>query len=170
MEGGSAIPPQVPAAHRIHLDTCYVRPVLLDWDQDPDALDAARGLVYGSAAGSLAVSLPSLGEVLVTALREPFGRSLGRTDPLQRARELVHQGRIGICGFGTHQSDSGYLECVNELRTADYELETSDALIVSAALCCSECDQFYTNDGAILRSRVIRKAADDRNVRIINPS
>lgn len=170
MAGGAIIPERTPATHRIHLDTCYVRPVLLDWDKDKDVKDAARELIFGQASGSLAVSMVSLGEVMTTAARDaPRGLEAVK-DPLTRLQELEVEGRIAICGPGHARPDSGFLSCVNQLHTDDERLDPIDVLIVSAALCCQDCDQFYTNDSVLLNSTTIRKAAELRGVKIVNPA
>jgi hypothetical protein len=107
---------------------------------------------------------------MVTAARDLREGQPEVKNPLTRLRELVFEGRVGICGPSHNLPESGFLTCVEELRSLDDRLDPTDILIVSAALCCQGCDQFYTNDRVMLNSSVLRKAAEIRGVRIINPA
>lgn len=127
-------------------------------------------MVFGLASGSLAVSMVSLGEVMTTAARDVPRGLADVKDPLTRLQELEVEGRIAICGPGHTRPESGFLSCVNELHTADERLDPTDVLILSTALCCQDCDQFYTNDSVVLNSTTLRKAAELRGVRIVNPA
>jgi hypothetical protein len=106
---------------------------------------------------------------MVTAARDIREGQSGVKDPLARLRELVLDGRLGVCGPSHNLPESGFLACVEELRSGDDRLDPTDILIVSAALCCEACDQFYTDDRVMLNSSVLRRAAEVRGVRIINP-
>jgi hypothetical protein len=141
----------------------------LDWDKDGDVREAARGLVFGTAPGDLAVSIPALGEVLATGTRDFPEESEQVEDPLRRLRELESIGRLSVCGPGHHTPDTGYLACVRELHELDDRLDPTDVLILAAALCCQGSVLFYTNDVPILNSTVVRRAAESRGVKIVNP-
>lgn len=114
--------------------------------------------------------MAALGEVMTTATRDLPRDFEPAKNPLTHLQDLVDGKRIAVCGPGHSRLEGGFLACVNELHSVDKFLDPTDVLILSAALCCPDCEQFYTNDSVILKSTTLRKAAESRGIKIVNPA
>ena len=153
MAGGPLIPHQAPRAHLIHVDTCYARPILLNWDADRDILRAARKLTHRrDESPPPTIGEVALGEVFLTIARDAEDGLISLSianDSSRRLVEALRHDQLRLCGFGAHSSGDA-LRISAELREEDNRLTFTDSLIAATALACEDCTSFYTNDPALL--------------------
>jgi hypothetical protein len=169
MGGGAKISRSAPRTHAVHLDTCYARPILLDWDTDPDILDTARNLVYRKRVPPPTVSLATLGEVLVTVSNSAFGKRIpaGHVENIgPRLVDLVESGQLVICGLGYCGGEKELGEWIATIEARDDRIDLADKLIVASALSCGECKTLLTSDAKLIDSRGLREMANEGQVTI----
>jgi hypothetical protein len=166
LAGGAGIPTADEAAHRIHVDTCYARPIILNWDEDQDVLGTARALVNRrERAGPITISMAVLGEAYLSILNDIEKGKIEEdraSDSIANLDRLIARRRLVLCGLG----EANPLRAAHELKSDDDRLDDADSLITACALACSTCDTFYTNDPRILYSRVVQEKAREAGLRI----
>jgi hypothetical protein len=152
--GGQIIPPQAPRAHLTHIDTCYARPILLNWDADRDILKAARKLAHRAAGHSPppTISETALGEAFLTIARDAKEDMIPHAVAIDASRRLIDsvgRDQIRLCGVGSHTGGDTIL-IAGKLREEDNRLSFTDSLVAATALACEDCATFYTNDPLLL--------------------
>lgn len=169
MDGGGSISRTRADPHKVHLDTCYARPILLDWDSDRDTHLVARSLLHSrKRSGPLTISLPVLGETLLTVMNDI---ARGELEPetasglVRRLRHLVSTSQIVLCGLGNH-NDSSPLGIAADLLSLDSEVSQSDALVTAVAISCVDCEILYTSDRLLLTSPEINKRARESGLSV----
>jgi hypothetical protein len=75
-----------------------------------------------------------------------------------RLREMIARGELQLCGLGAHGSEKP-IALASKLQFEDPNLDHTDTLIAAAALSCSGCTVFYTNDSTLITSPAIITAA-----------
>jgi predicted nucleic acid-binding protein len=165
--GGQSIPRQTPRAHRTHVDSCYARPILLNWDSDPDLLRAARRLFYSSRGETpLTLSEVVLGEVILTIGRDAQEGNVGlakANDTSRRLIEALRRNQIQLCGLGSHSGEDPILVAA-ELRRSDSRLSLTDSLIAATALACDDCEVLFTNDRTLLACQPLLRLAREKSM------
>lgn len=173
MEGGPAIHHGSSRPHPTHVDTCFLRPILLNRDADPDLQDAARRLVRRADGGYVCASVGALGEVWLRAEPNENDVVLSAADLESMASalgRLVRQGRLVLCGLGKIENAEGFYELARDVRRANDRIGDLDVMIVASALACPESEVFYTSDQPILVSSELRALAKEHGVRIEDPT
>jgi len=170
MDGGARIPDEPHRPHTAHLDTCYLRPILLRDDEDQDLLESALRTVYAPEPHPQAsVSIPVLGEFYLTLATDvqtgevDGSRAVGATATLL---DLLGAGKLSLCGTGAHGGQCDPIPVAAEIREVDYELGTADVLALAAAFACDECELFYTSDFDVLKSQALGTVSEKYRTKI----
>jgi hypothetical protein len=169
LEGGPTIPHGSPSPHHYHIDTCYLRPILLQRDDDADLLRAARRLVNRADGRGVCASVGALGEAILKADADPAeGRLTGEDLELmgRNLARLLGRGRVSLCALGPAGGSEEFFAQALRIRLADTVIGGIDVLILASAFCCPDCELLYTNDGPMLTSTSLKALADEAEVSI----
>jgi hypothetical protein len=165
MEGGPAIPHGSSSPHHYHVDTCYLRPILIERDDDRDLLEAARRLVNRADGRGVCASVGVVGETIIKADANSSEGQLSSDDLECMGRNLaryIRQGRIALCSLGSADNSEVFFRRALDIRRADGRIGDMDVLILASALGCPDCEVLYTNDGPMLNSTSLRAIAQEK--------
>jgi hypothetical protein len=168
VDGGPTIPHGASRPHIAHVDTCYLRPILLGKDVDRDLLEDARRLVHSADGRGICASVVVVGEVFLKADPDESEPEPLTPEQLERiGRELgnlVQRGRLRLCGLGCGEDRAQVFACAQEVRAADALIGNLDVMVLASAFSCPQCEVLYTNDGPILQSTELRRLAQEKGV------
>jgi hypothetical protein len=117
-------------------------------EEDRDLVESARKLFHGSPAPRAAVSLPALGEFILTVERD-----CARAQADEAIRVLLDAAAKGFIEFVGCGADAKKLAAiVGVLTGADERLKPADALIAAALVLDPRADFLYTTDGVLVGS------------------
>lgn len=152
MGGGQSIPQVPPHAHRCHIDTAYLLPLILGGDSDEDLAARARRILEREGSRSVGISLISIGEAFTEIVSEKEShrpRGSPSLTPLQRLNDMVSQGKAVVCWARNQTRGADLLAMAMDVRRRA-TVGLADSLIVAGALACRECRTLYTSDRELL--------------------